>query len=55
MLSLIVAVAQNGALGRNNELLWHISEDLKYFKSTTTGEFFGINLNTTSNHTVSSL
>lgn len=37
MLSLIVAVAQNGAIGRNNELLWHISEDLKYFKSTTTG------------------
>ena len=37
MLSLIVAVAQNGAIGRNNELLWHISEDLKYFKATTTG------------------
>ncbi len=37
MLSIIVAVAQNGAIGRNNELLWHISEDLKYFKSTTTG------------------
>ncbi len=37
MLSIIVAVAQNGAIGRNNELLWHISEDLKYFRSTTTG------------------
>ena len=37
MISLIVAVAQNNAIGRNNELLWHISEDLKYFKSTTTG------------------
>lgn len=37
MLSLIVAVAENGAIGRNNELLWHISEDLKYFKGTTTG------------------
>ncbi len=37
MLSLIVAVAQNNAIGRNNELLWHISEDLKYFKETTTG------------------
>jgi len=37
MISLIVAVAENGAIGRNNDLLWHISEDLKYFKSTTTG------------------
>ena len=37
MLSIIVAVAQNGAIGRNNELLWHISEDLKYIKNTTTG------------------
>ena len=37
MISLIVAVAENGAIGRNNGLLWHISEDLKYFKSTTTG------------------
>ena len=37
MISLIVAVAQNNAIGRNNDLLWHISEDLKYFKNTTTG------------------
>lgn len=37
MLSIIVAVAQNGAIGRDNGLLWHISEDLKYFKATTTG------------------
>lgn len=37
MLSIIVAVAQNNAIGRKNELLWHISEDLKYFKATTTG------------------
>ena len=37
MLSLIVAVAKNGAIGKNNELLWHITEDLKYFKTTTMG------------------
>lgn len=37
MLSMIVAVAENNAIGRKNELLWHISEDLKYFKATTTG------------------
>lgn len=37
MLSIIVAVAENNAIGRDNELLWHISEDLKYFKETTMG------------------
>ncbi|MEG0518873.1 MAG: dihydrofolate reductase [Bacteroidales bacterium] len=37
MLSLIVAVAQNNAIGRKNDLLWHISQDLKHFKATTTG------------------
>ena len=34
---LIVAIADNGAIGKNNELLWHISEDLKFFKRTTLG------------------
>ena len=34
---LIVAIADNGAIGRNNELLWHISEDLKFFRRTTIG------------------
>lgn len=37
MLNIIVAVAEDNAIGRNNELLWHISEDLKYFKRVTTG------------------
>ncbi len=37
MLSLIVAVADGNAIGRENKLLWHISEDLKYFKKVTTG------------------
>lgn len=34
---IIVAIADNNAIGRNNELLWHISEDLKFFKRTTLG------------------
>ena len=34
---LIVAIADNGAIGKNNELLWHISEDLKFFRRTTLG------------------
>ncbi|MDO9680880.1 MAG: dihydrofolate reductase [Bacteroidales bacterium] len=36
-ISVIVAVAENGAIGRDNQLLWHITEDLKYFKHTTQG------------------
>ncbi|MFA6593170.1 MAG: dihydrofolate reductase [Bacteroidales bacterium] len=35
--SIIVAVADNMAIGKDNALLWHIAEDMKYFKSTTTG------------------
>lgn len=34
---LIVARAANGAIGRDNQLLWHIREDLKFFKATTMG------------------
>lgn len=37
MISIIVAVAKNLAIGRNNQLLWHLGEDLKYFKRTTSG------------------
>ena|ERR1039457_2529822 len=35
MISIIVAVAQNNAIGKNNELLWHISADMKMFKKLT--------------------
>lgn len=34
---IIAAVADNGAIGRDNALLWHISEDLKFFKKNTSG------------------
>lgn len=34
-LSIIAAVAQNGAIGKDNDLLWHISDDLKRFKQLT--------------------
>jgi dihydrofolate reductase len=36
-ISMIVAIARNHAIGRNNQLLWHIPEDLKYFKKVTSG------------------
>ena len=32
-----MAVADNMAIGRNNALLWHLSEDLQYFKRQTLG------------------
>ena len=35
--NIIVAIADNNAIGRNNELLWHISEDLRFFRRTTLG------------------
>lgn len=37
MISIIAAVADENAIGKNNGLLWHISEDLKYFKKITLG------------------
>jgi dihydrofolate reductase len=37
-LSVIVAVAENGVVGRNNALPWHIPADLQYFKKTTLGK-----------------
>ena len=35
--SIIVAIAENNAIGNNNELLWHIPDDLKRFKKLTSG------------------
>lgn len=34
-ISIIAAVAKNLAIGRDNQLLWHIRDDLKLFKHTT--------------------
>ena len=36
-LNLIAAVARNGAIGKDNALLWRLPEDLKFFKRTTLG------------------
>lgn len=35
MVSLIVAVSKNNAIGKDNKLLFHIKEDLAFFKKTT--------------------
>jgi dihydrofolate reductase len=37
MISIIVAVSEDWGIGKDNELLWHISEDLKRFKRLTLG------------------
>lgn len=36
-LSLIVAIAKNGVIGKDNTLPWHLPEDLKRFRALTTG------------------
>ncbi len=36
-ISIIVAISQNFAIGKNNELLFHLPNDLKRFKQITTG------------------
>jgi dihydrofolate reductase len=36
-LSLIAAIARNGAIGKDNALLWRLPEDLQHFKRTTLG------------------
>lgn len=38
MISLIVAVAENGVIGRNGDLPWRIPADLKFFKAVTMGK-----------------
>ncbi|WP_316810829.1 dihydrofolate reductase [Pedobacter heparinus] len=35
--SIVVAIAENNAIGKNNELLWYLPTDLKHFKQLTSG------------------
>jgi len=37
MISIIAAVSDDWGLGKENELLWHIPEDLKRFKQAASG------------------
>ncbi len=36
-LYLIAAIGKNNELGKNNDLIWHFKEDMKFFKETTMG------------------
>ena len=37
IVSIVVAIAKNNAIGKNNQLLWHLPKDLKHFKDITSG------------------
>ncbi len=36
-ITIIVALAENGAIGLDNKMLWHLPDDFKFFKATTMG------------------
>ena len=37
MISIIVAADENNVIGKDNELIWHLPDDLKFFKEKTSG------------------
>ncbi len=37
ILSAIVAAAENNAIGKDNDLLWNLPDDMRFFKTTTSG------------------
>jgi dihydrofolate reductase len=39
IVSLIAAVSENHAIGKNNDLPWHLPDDMKYFMQTTSGHY----------------
>jgi len=46
MVTIIAAIAKNNALGKNNDLIWHLPADLKRFKNITTGHYIIMGRNT---------
>src|SRR5690606_10527356 len=39
IISAIAAVASNGVIGKDNDLVWNLPADMRFFKETTTGHF----------------
>lgn len=46
MISLIAAIGKNNELGKDNDLLWHIKDDLENFKNLTMGKYIVMGANT---------
>lgn len=46
MITVIAAIAKNYALGKDNDLIWHLPADLKRFKKVTTGHYILMGRNT---------
>ena len=46
MITIIAAIAKNNALGKDNNLIWHLPADLKRFKKVTTGHHILMGRNT---------
>jgi dihydrofolate reductase len=46
MITVIAAIASNKALGKDNDLIWHLPADLKRFKKVTTGHYILMGRNT---------
>lgn len=46
MITIIAAIANNNALGKNNDLIWHLPADLKRFKKITSGHHIIMGRNT---------
>ena len=36
-ITIVVAISENNAIGKDNQLLWHLPADLKHFKNITSG------------------
>ena len=45
-ISMIACVGKNLELGKNNDLIWHLPNDLKYFKKVTTNHVVVMGKNT---------
>ena len=46
MISIIAAIGKNNELGKNNDLIWHLPNDLKFFKEQTINQTIVMGYNT---------